>query len=1199
MRKLLFAALSLFVATSLFGQSTSLSGTVADPTGAVIPGATITIVNTQTGAQREIKSDDQGRYLMPQLAPGTYKLTAKASGFADVVIANVELLVNQPATVPIVFEKVGTTSTTITVESAAVQVNTSDATLGNAIGAQAITNLPFFARNVAGLLAFQPGVTSGGNVNGGKSDQGNITLDGIDVNDQNSRAAMSSVLRVTLDSVQEFRTTTSNANADQGRSSGAQIALVTRSGSNNFSGALYEYRRGSETAANDFFNNAATPGLPRPVLLINVFGGRGGGPIIKNRLFFFLNYEGRRDASASSGVRTVPSDLLRQGILQYRTTAGTVKQIGPAEIQALDPAHIGINPNSSKLFNLYPKSNDTTQGDGLNFVGYRFNSPVRSDQNTYISKFDWNIDNSARHQVFFRGQLQNDSSNGLPQFPGLPPNSVSLNNSKGIAIGYTAVLRPTLVSTFRYGFTRAGREATGVQTTPVSTFRNLSTFFGTGTGTARIVPVNHISEDLAWTKGAHDVRFGAVLRYISNGSIGVAPFHGATTNVSWLFGTGAPLQPSDLNSTFRTAYGDAMTATLGILSQVTSRFNYKVDGSVIPQGDPLPRKYNNEEYEWYVQDTWRVSRALTLTLGLRHSLMPPIYEANGQQTSTNIPLGEWFYKRAALASIGAPQTVAGPITFILPTSEGGRELYRNHLKNFAPRFALAYSPQGNDGLSKFLFGGPGRTSIRAGWGMFYDLFGQPLAQTYAASAFGFSTSLSNPSNILTELTAPRFVDFFTIPTQYLQPAPKGGFPTTYPNVFQITNSIDDGLVPPYTMNTNFSIGREFDHGLFIQGSYVSRLSRRSLINRDLAMPTNIVDTKSGMDYFTAAQTVIRAQRAGVPVAGVAPVPFWENLYPGLARNGLTSTQIAYQRFAATSPDYTGALQQIDQLCTLSCSIYGPYTMFNPQFSALSAWSSVGRGNFHSMQWTVRKRFGTGLTFDFNYTWGKSLDLGSVSEDSGSFSGFILNPWKPQQRWSVSDYDSTHIVNFFAVWDVPVGRGRKFLTNSHRAVDLVLGGWQLAPTWSQSSATPFSVGNGRNWPTNWNITGNATQVGPVSTSITRNAQSVAGAGGPNIFANPTQALAAYTFTLPGESGERNVNRRPGPGSINLAVAKTFHLFTLHDAPHRLIFRWETFNVTNSVIFAGLSADLGNSGTFGKFSSMRNDPRQMQFALRYEF
>lgn len=1194
-------ALSLFLATSLFGQLTALSGTVTDPTGAVIPNAVITIINTQTGLQRATTSDAQGRYTMNELPPGVYKLTGKSPGFSEVEIGNIELLVSQPATLPVMFQKVGSTSTTVEVEAAATQINTVDASLGNALNTQQIVNLPSFGRNVAALLTFEPGVLPGGQVNGGKSDQGNITLDGADVNNQNNRAAMSSVLRVTLDSVQEFRVTTTNANADEGRVSGAQINFVTKSGTNALHGSLYEYRRGTETAANDYFNNLS--GLPKPALLINIFGGTAGGPIKKDRIFYFINYEGRRDASASATTRTVPSDLLRQGILQYKNNTGGITQLDAAGLKAVDPAGIGINPASLALFNQYPHSNDSTLGDGLNFVGYRFSAPQHSVQNTYISRFDWRVDNAGKHMVFFRGQLQNDWSNGLPQFPGQDPASVSLNNSKGLATGYTATLKPNLIATTRYGFTRAGAENTGVLTSAFAGFRSLSTIFPTSTGTARIIPVHTLSQDFAWTHGSHDVRVGAIARFISNGSSSTAnSFSSVSSNVSWLLGTGKDLQPANLASSFRTAYGDAAAATLGILPFASANYNYNIDGSVLPQGAPVVRTFNNQEYEWYVQDTWRVSRAVTITAGLRHSLMPPIYEANGNQTTATPSLNSWFYNRANLAAEGLPQTMAGPLSYVLANGPGGKDLYPNHLKNFAPRLALAYSPQGTDGLSKFLFGGPGKTAIRAGAGMFYDLVGQPLAQTYASTALGFSTNLNNPPSSLTTVTAPRFTGFYNIPSGLLPPAPPGGFPQTVPDLFAITNSIDDQLKAPYTINLNFSIGREFGHGFFVQGAYVGRLSRRSLVNQDLAEPTNLVDPKSHQTYQQAAGLAAFYANAvankTLSISQVPNIPFFENLWPGLAGKGLTASQKATQTYGDFAPDYTSALELIDNECVPSCSIYGPDAMFNSQYSAVSTWSSVGKGNYHSMQWTVRKRFTGGLTLDFNFTYGKSMDYGSSPESGGSYAGLIQNAWARNQQWAVSDYDATFIGNFFAVWEVPVGHGRHFLSGSSRVVDALLGGWQIAPTYQQTSGTPVSVNNGRNWPTDWNLSPNAQQLGPIHTAPTKNATAVAGTGGPNLFPDPNVALGLYTFDAPDTSGTRNVLRSMGPFAINLGVSKNFRLFTKGDNPHQLQFRWESFNLTNSARFTTTSLSLGNSGTFGKYSADAG-PRQMQFALKYFF
>ena len=269
--------LSLSLSAALVGQGlTSISGTTKDPSGAVIPGATVTLINTDTGAQRSEVSDSQGRYTISQVQPGTYNITAHVSGFSDVTVNRVQLLVNTPAAVDLTFEKVGTVVTSINVSAETSQVNTQDASIGNAVGGQVITQLPFEARNVVGLLAIQPGVVylgepspgalndpRSGAVDGGKSDQGNVTLDGVDVNDQQNRSSFTSVLGVTLDSVQEFRTITTNAGAEFGHSSGAQVTMVTKGGTNTVHGAAYEYLRNTDTSANSFFNNASGRAAPQ------------------------------------------------------------------------------------------------------------------------------------------------------------------------------------------------------------------------------------------------------------------------------------------------------------------------------------------------------------------------------------------------------------------------------------------------------------------------------------------------------------------------------------------------------------------------------------------------------------------------------------------------------------------------------------------------------------------------------------------------------------------------------------------------------------------------------------------------------------------------------------------------------------------------------------------------------------------------
>jgi hypothetical protein len=1216
----LLTAIVLSLAGPAAGQNlTTLNGTVTDPTGAVVPGAQVEIVNTETGLKREALTDADGNYVFTQITPGVYNLTARAQGFRAVTVGGVRLLVNTPATIPLGLE-VGSTTETITVEASALQLNTVDASIGNSFGSKPILQLPFEGRNVVGLLSLQPGVTfagenvanssttterqRAGNVVGGKSDQANVTLDGVDVNDQQSREPFTSVLRNTLDSVQEFRVVTTNANADMGRSSGAQVTLITRSGTNELHGAAYEYLRNKATNANSFFNNQSN--VPLAKLNRNVYGARLGGPLVKNRLFLFGNYEGRKDRREDSILRIVPTETLRNGTVRYIRTDGSIATLTPQDlVQRIDPLRLGPSQAALAVLRQYQMPNTSETGDSINTSGFRFNAPIGVDTHTYIAKLDYNIDAANKHSLFVRGNLQDDKGTTAPQFPGLAPNDTVLRNTKGVALGLTSVLSPTKINNFRYGLTRFGGENSGVSLNTFVTFRSLSDVVGTTRPFIRTTPTHTLADDFSWIRRSHEMKFGLVSRLIRNRRTNYSnSFPSASTNASWLVDSGAELDRplTDIRPTARVAYRDAAMAVLGIVSQGNARYNYNKDGSALPVGAGVLRQFNAEEYELYAMDTWRATRALTLTYGLRWSLMPPIYEANGVQTVSRQPLSNWFADRAGAAERGIPQSAVSPIEYVLKEQSGGRDLYPFHKKNFAPRVAIAWSPGGDSGLSKFFFGGPGRTSVRAGWGLFYDVMGSGLITNYDATALGLATELTNPSATLSMATAPRFQGLNSIPGGILPAAPKAGFPQVAPDLFAITNSLDDVLLPPYTMNMNFSIGREFSGGWFVQGSYAGRLSRRSLMNEDLAMPTNLKDPASGVSYFEAATQLANLANAETPVANVPRIAYWENLFPGLATATLTASQRAYQRYAANAPDWTYALYQLDVACTPSCSKFGPYAYFNEQYSYLRTIRSNGNGNYHGMLWTVRKRFSTGDQIEFNYTFSKSIDLASTPESySGTavLAGTVINSFNRGLFRAVSDYDARHQWNANWVYGFPFGKGRRFLSGGG-ITNALLGGWQLSGLYRHSSGLPIGIGNGRFWPTNWNVTGNATQIGPFEDGTNKLAgPPPGGTGGVNIFQDPAKAVEAFDYTLPGGVGGRNNVRGDGNFVIDAGLAKSFAM--PYSEKHSVQFRWEVFNVTNTARFDpfSISGSLGTLGSFGKYSDTLTLPRVMQFALRYDF
>ena len=1198
--------------------ATMLNGSVLDPTGAAIPNVVLVLENLGTRASRNTKSDGQGAYAFVQVTPGEYRLTAKAAGFSDVMVNSIRLLVNTPATVNVTFEKVGAVAETISVIADATQVNTTDATVGNSFGTKPITQLPFEGRNVVGLLSLQPGVSftdqpgssatttdRSGAVNGGRSDQANVTLDGIDVNEQQTREAFKSVLRVTLDSVQEFRVTTTNANADQGRSSGAQVALITKGGTNTLHGSAYEYLRNKATNANSFINNAA--GVPLAQLNRNVFGASAGGPIKKDKLFFFMNYEGRRDATGQSVLRTVPSATLRQGIVRYVRADNTIASLTSQDLATrLDPLNIGANKASLDVLGKYPLPNSTEIGDGINSGGYRFNAPIKVRQNTYIAKFDYLL--NTRHQFFARGNLQNDHDNDSQQFAGAPANNTNLENSKGVAFGWTGAWSSNFLSNTRFGFTRQGIENTGVSRVSQVSFRTFDDLFGLNRSFRRFSPLTQFSEDLNWTKGSHNVQFGGLIRKYSNDRSSYAnSFFGVSANASWLSQSGAILNApfTDMAPGFRVSFRDATMAAMGIISQVTSRYNYlPKNGTVTAQapGSAVNRLFKGEEYEMYVQDSWKVKRNLTVTYGLRFGYFPPIYEANGVQTSTNVRLSDWFDQRASLANAGQPVSQLTPIAYRLASSDGGRPLYDAN-KNWQPRFAIAYAPTGKSGLSKFLLGDSGKSSIRAGFGVYHDLVGAGLIRGFDASALGLSTSLNNPSGTLNLTTAPRLATLNDVPASLVQPPPPATFPVTQPNNFAITNSLDDKLKSPYSMNYNVTMTREVKGGWVFQGSYVARLSKRTLTSEDIAAPTNFKDPQSGMDYYTAAQQLTALFKSKTPVSQVPKIAFWENVWPALAGGGLSATQGAYNVFADNIPDTTTALESLDRFCDPACSKYGKFTMFNPQYSYLRVVRSVGFGTYHGMQWAITKRFGSGDQLQFNYTWAKSIDLGSTSENNQSATtrGAIIQPFNRKLQRSVSDFDTTHSFNANWIYGLPFGKGHRMGGDSNKLVNAVIGGWQLSGLTRISSGFPTSVGNGRFWPTNYNVTGYATQIAAVNVGTNKNAPkpTAGGSSGPNLFADPSVAFKSFENTTAGLIGNRNNLRGDGIFNIDTSLAKRW-LMPFNEK-HSLQFRWEVFNMTNTTKFdpLNITLDLGNSSAFGRYTGQFGSPRVMQFGLRYEF
>ena len=990
------------------GQATtSLRGTVTDSSGGYVAGASVALTNPESKSVRTATTGDDGGYQFLFLLPGTYTLDVSASGFQKYEQTGLQLLVNTPVTVNVQL-KVGGGKETVTVTAEEPVLNLVDASIGNSFDETQVRELPLEGRNVPDLLSLQAGVTyagrnigdqnqdtRSGSVNGARSDQSNITLDGVDVNDQSNGYAFTSVLPITQDSVQEFRVTTTNYGADQGQGSGAQVALVTKSGTNIFHGSAYENLRNTITSANDYLvkQSELNIGAPNKPLKLNrnIFGASVGGPLRKDRLFFFTNYEGTRRREEQEAERVIPTPSLCQGIFRYQyqqtpTSPIQVFTMTPADLKNLDPRGFGIDPAMLDLIGHTgyldktfctgkTVTNDLFAGDGLNYAGFVFRAPISYDNDVFIARADYRLTADGKHLIFWRGNLQDVRNPGAPFLPGDAPEQTNADHSKGFAVGYTAILSSTLANSFRWGFTRQSVGADGNTNQPWNSFLGLDQGFTYSHNFQ--VGTHNLLDDFSWTKKGHALQFGTAIGLardprssnLHSNHLGLGTtnwtspigFAGTTSTLDPMNATAHPnlgtngTAPEPLTAT---QYDRPLLALYGMISDVVANYNLDRNGIAQPQGAPVKRNYGLNWYEFYGQDTWRIKPNITLTYGLRWSLFPPPWETNGLQTTPTFGLGTQFDQNVNNMKQGLGYTSEPPITFNLGGPVNHRPGFYNFEKtDFSPRISIAYSPRFGGGLLKKFFGDNDKTVFRAGFSRVYDRAGFALLNTSdSVGAAGLTTTLQNPCCTFNQTGAedlPRISGINTIPkfnnpppginpVQFLNDPPPKGFPQI-PGITSQANlwANDDTLKTPHAYAVDFSVGRELPQRFSLQVSYVGRFGHRLLTQRDLTQPLDIVDPKTGIDYYTAAaalsnlaRTFAAANRANglggtanfyqavitpadisaVTAAKLGPTAqYWVDMLPAL-RNGATQYQDLFTCFTpSTTNTKDGLLQSVFDL----------------------------------------------------------------------------------------------------------------------------------------------------------------------------------------------------------------------------------------------------------------------------------------------
>jgi len=1275
LRTLLSAFVLALIVTCLpaYAQDVaSLTGFVTDPSGGRVAGANLKLVDTRTGTVYEAKSGNDGSYKFPVVPPGPgYTLTASKDGFQSVTISNIYLAISSTRNQDVHLE-VGAISQTVEVTSeGSVTLNTVDSTIGNNFDLRAVASLPNeFRDDPANLLRLQPGVVSAqggvnadpsgsrdGSVAGARADQNNITVDGIDATDFAFGNSFSTQAAIPVDSVQEFSTQVGDPTPAFGGRGGAQTVITTKSGTNQWHGAASEFNRTALTEANTFFNNKN--GIPRTNLVRNQFAANLGGPIKKDKLFFFFDYEGRRDAQQISETQIVPFPHVQNGQLAYvnavSSTTGApcspnsrltsadvgtdcVTILSAAQVAAFDPCSQaggcpnapgftapGVAPSLQNLFKTrYPAPNDFSVGDGINTAGLIFNAPNPLTENVYVTRVDYNI--SSKHKLFGRFNLRDlDSINLLIQFPGDPLTGPNVLRDRAAVVGETWTKSANTVNQLVIGETRSDLDQP-VRFNPAGGLVEL-TFFGGALTTpfARQSQIGHISpvptfrDDVNLIRGKHSFQFGGqwnpnkVRSTLTNNFNFIQEGIGGT--ISSLPNNLRPANIlQDPKQIATSNWDNFFVGALGIVNNLQSAISYTKDGQVIPQGTEIHRRdYRSNLFAGYFQDGWRVRSDLTLTMGVRYQYATVPYEVNGLQASfVNTDLSQILAARLQNGLNGISGPNATPqLTYQLSgqANHGAPPLYDPEKHDFSPRLSAAWNPSFRGGILGSILGDR-KTVLRAQASLIYD-----------ETVINAITNLEDQSNYVYGNTVaaqfggggaiaslqsdPRFTSASQLP--FPVPAPPFTTPVTPNAIFNF--GVDNKLHTPYSETFSLGVQRELPGGFQLEVDYFSRYGRRLFALADAAQLVNFVDKASGHSFVGDTTTLEQEARQNVSPNNVAPLPFFENQIQ--AGTGLSCVAVNQDIFGTPFNSCTQAVYALNKtalqqgnLGGVALGIFGlvPQNVVIPsQFFVNALGTNKGYSSYNAMFLTLRKRLSHNLQFDFNYTYSHSIDNSSViGNNNGNFvagtTSILCDPYNLNACRGNSEFDATHQISGDFIYDLPIGRRQWIARDAPRWLDEIIGGWQVSGIVTWRTGLALDAVGGGN-TTSLASDDGAQFTGTQSQVASHIHTDTANNNQIQFFANPAAAQGAFSFDTGAQTGSRDTLRGPHFSNVDLGVAKSFPLF---GEKYRLQFRADAFNAFNHPNF-GLPDTNITSSTFGVITTLvgQETARVLQFALRFTF